>query len=193
MMADVVFRFNAAQHEYVELGTGVLFPHITGLLHAGGLVDDTWYTEESSERGTAVHRLTADFDLGALDVESCITRHRAYLLAYVAAVSILRPEILEVELPRVHPVHRYAGRPDREVRIDKRAGVLEIKTAVPASSHQVQTALQAILVADKYDLPPEMFGRWCLYLKPSGKFMLLEHDQRADYERARKLIREFCR
>lgn len=195
MTAAVPFRFNAENHEYIDLATGQLLPHITGMLQAAGLIDSTWFTEESSIRGRAVHSLTAEYDLGALeDPESLVSRHKPYLLAHVAAMRILKPEILAVEEPAVHQALRFAGRPDRLVRIDGVCGVLEIKTtAGPDHAHEVQTAMQCILVNEQLELPAAMLRRWALYLKPTGRFKLLEHTRAHDYTEAYRLIREFCR
>lgn len=193
MGAAVPFRFNAERHEYRELGTGHVFPSVTQMLERGGWVDSTWYTEESRDRGTAVHKLSAAYDLGALDVAGCVSPFRGYLLAHVAAMAILRPEVLAVEEAAVHPVLRFAGTPDRVVRL-QRLGVLEIKTTQGQEpSHAIQTALQSILVSEQYALPAELFERSCLYLTPAGKWKLRPHEDRQDFAEARKLIRRFCR
>jgi hypothetical protein len=188
----VTFRFNATAHEYIDLATGALLPHITGMLQQTGWIDDRWFTEESSLRGQAIHKLTADYDLGALHVASCVSRHRPYLLAHVAAMQIMRPEILAVEEPAVHPILRFGGRPDRVLRAYGLTGVLEVKSGVAARSHAIQTALQAILVSADLNLPPELLARWCLYLKQNGRFKLEEHTQRGDFDEAWRLIRECC-
>lgn len=190
--APVPFRFDALAHEYIDMATRRVFPHITGMLMRTGWIDDTWFTEESSARGTAVHRLTADYDLGALDVASCVSRHRGYLLGHVRAMEILRPEIVDVEVPIVHPVYRFGGRPDRIVIVDGRRGVLEVKSALPAKSHAIQTALQAVLASTDAHLPPELLMRLCLYLRPNGKFSLIEHTNRGDFDQAWKIIHECC-
>lgn len=189
-MSTIAFRFNARDHEYIDLETKRVLPHITGMLEKAGLIDSTWFTEESSIRGTAVHQLTADYDLGALDVETCVSRHRGYLLGHVKAMKILQPEILAVEEPEVHPVYRFGGRPDRVVKIYGILSVLEIKSAEPAKSHAIQTALQAILVAAKYDLTPAALGRYALYLKRDGKFSLEQHKDPHDIDRGYGVIRE---
>jgi hypothetical protein len=186
------FRFDAQHHDYIDLETGDVMPHITGMLERAGLIDDTWYTEESSARGTAVHKLTADYDLGALDVATCVSRYRGYLLGHVTAMQILQPEILSVEEPIVHPVHRFGGRPDRDVIIRRLRGVLEIKSGGEEKSHQIQTALQAELVALEAGIPPEGLQRTCLYLKDKGKFKVVEHKDRRDFDEARRVIRLCC-
>lgn len=186
------FRFDAGAHEYVELDTGAVLPHITGMLEAAGVVDSTWFTEESCVRGTAVHQLTADYDLGALDLPSCVTPYRGYLLSHVAAMGIIRPEIVAVEEPRVHERYRFGGRPDRAVIAYELKSVLEGKSGPPAKSHGIQTALQAILEAERWSLPPEHVGRFCLYWQPNGRFKLEEHTRRQDFDEAYRIIRKYA-
>lgn len=189
----VAFRFDAAEHEYIDTLTGQVLPHITGLLQQSGLIDDTWYTEESCERGQMVHRLTADYDLGALNPTTCVSRYRGYLMAYVGAKGLLRPEILAVEEPMVHPVFRFGGRPDRIVRIDGARGVLEIKSGAKERVHGVQTALQAILDAEDAHLPERALVRYGVYVKPTGRFQVEEFTDKRDFDQAHDLIRRFCR
>ena len=93
---ELKWRFEAWEHRYIDAVTGEEYPHITELLERTGWVDDTWFTEESCERGTQAHRLTADYDLGALDVASCVSAYREYLLSHVAAVALMQPEFLAV-------------------------------------------------------------------------------------------------
>lgn len=188
-VTSAIFRFDQRQHRYLDPVNGKEFPHITGMLERAGWIDDRWYTEESSARGHAVHRLTADYDLGAIDVATVVDGRRGYLLGHAKAMAILRPEILAVEEPFVHPELRFGGRPDRELKVDQLLGVLEHKSGGEEESHQIQTALQAILVAPKYGIPPEMIARWALYLKDNGKFRLIEHRRRSDFDEARRIIR----
>lgn len=193
-MTSLAFRFEPNGHVYTALDTGEIIPSITQMLGQAGVVDDTFYTEESSRRGTEVHALTSDFDLGALDPDACLSRYRGYLLAHVQAMKILRPEFVAIEEPAVHPVYRFGGRPDRVITLRGLKGVLEIKTtAHPEPSHALQTALQAILVAQDAELPPHMLQRLCLYLKPNGKFRLEEHTRRQDFTEAERVIKRCCR
>lgn len=194
---SVRFRFDAATHTYIDGATGEELPYISQMLDKAGLVDDLWMTVESRERGTCVHKLTADYDLGAMDVESCVSIHRGYLLGHAAAMAVLKPEILKVEVPMVHSVYRFGGRPDRIVRLFGVRGTLEIKSAVEAKSHRIQTALQAILDAEDAGMAPEDIGRWVLYLKPDGKYKLRDHNRDAyekarDFNEARRIIRMCC-
>jgi hypothetical protein len=182
------FRYDADYHEYI-VGTGEVLPHITGMLERTGWVDDTWMTEESSERGQAVHDLTKTYDLGALHLATCASRHRGYLLAHVAASRALRPAWTAIEEPHVHYGYRFGGRPDRVGKALQQQTVLEVKTAAPSRAHQIQTALQAILVSDLYPLPPEHWLRLTLYLKATGRFKLEQHNHRADFDEAYRIIK----
>lgn len=191
MPSVIEFRFDAAAHEYT-LANGRPLPHITGMLKRAGLIDDRWFTEESSERGRLVHSLTADYDLGALEPEGCVSRHRGYLLAHAAAMKILRPDVLEVEVPRVHPAFLFGGRIDRVFRIARQLTIYEIKSGVFEKSHQIQTALQAILASAEYALPPEAWTRMCAYYTSKGRFKIEQHDKRADFDEAYRVIRKCC-
>ena len=187
-MPRLAFRFDALNHEYVDIDTGLVFPHITGMLEATGWIDDTWYTEESSTRGTAVHRLTADYDLGALRVDACESKYRPWLLAYVKATTMIQAKVLTVEEPIVHSKWKFGGRPDRKVRLLRAIGTFEIKTGQPEKSHQIQTALQAILIAEEERLAPEAVQRHALYIEENGKFKLKPHVDRRDFDEAFSVI-----
>lgn len=192
-MSSLQFRFDRDIHAYFDLTTGDVFPHITGMLEAAGWIDDRWYTEESCERGQAVHDLTAEFDLGVLEVASCESPYRGYVLGHVEAMRIIRPTFSKVEEPIVHPVFRFGGRPDRAAsRFYGLKAVVEIKTGQAEKAHQIQTALQAILEADDFHLPAERVARFALYLQPNGRFKLVEHPNRADFDEARRIIRRYA-
>lgn len=187
------FRFDANRHEYIDTERGEVLPHITGMLEATGWIDDRWYTEESRERGSAVHRLTADFDLGALDPSRCNSTYRPYLLGHVKAMSIAMPFWLHVEEPMVSAAEGFGGRPDRVGTLYGAQAILEVKTGGVEDAHEIQTALQAILVAPELRLPAESIQRYALYLKPDGKFRLEWHKRPANFVEAWKIIRETCR
>ena len=86
------------------------------MLKAAGEIDDRWFTQQSRDRGTAVHHDVADISLGAIKAVDVPERLRGYAAAYEAVLVKERPEILTVEEPRVHPVYRYGGRPDLTLR-----------------------------------------------------------------------------
>lgn len=190
-LQPVRFHFDHVEHVYTV--DDQVKPHITGMLLKVGIIDDTWFTEESCDRGTAVHELTASYDLGALDPRTLVSNFRGYLLAHVKAMQMLRPTHLAIEEPEMHPRYLFGGRPDRVSRIHNVLTVYEVKSGAKEKSHQVQTALQAILVAWRYGLEPRMVQRMAGYYKNSGKFDLELHRDHNDYDRALRVIKECCR
>ena len=198
-MSDApLFRFDKDEHEYIHLASGRVLPHITGMLTRMGLVDDRWFTDESRDRGHAVHALTAHYDLGAIEDARHLTRsvyapYSGWLQAHVKARSMIQPlNMLAVEEPEVHPHYLYGGRPDRLVLIYGLKAVLELKSGPPEKAHLIQTALQAILIAPTVQLPPERVARFCLYLKSNGKFVLEQHTNQGDFLEAQRVIRACC-
>lgn len=189
-MTPVVFRFDAAEHVYTVDGAPV--PHITGMLERTGWIDDRWYTEESCDRGQAVHELTAACDLGALTVSTCESPYRGWLLAHQAAMILLRPTFLAIEEPDVHPHHRFGGRPDRVLELRQAKTILEIKTGGIEKAHAVQTALQAILVAGRGGLHAEAYQRYAIYYRPNGRYRLEPHDKPQDFDEAYRIIQVCC-
>jgi hypothetical protein len=190
-VAEVRFRFDALNHEYIDTDTGVVLPHITGMLEQTGWIDNRWYTPESCERGHYVHRLTADYDLGALtDVKGCTSAYKGWLLAHVKVMSMVRPQIIAVEEADVHPKFRYGGRPDRLEIVYGVKSVVEVKSGLKEKSHGIQLALQAMLAERRFGIPARAIGRYCLYLKGTGRGQLYEHKDKGDYAKARKVIRE---
>jgi hypothetical protein len=192
MTGSAIFRFDAVNHEYINPATGALYPHITGMLQQTGWIDDTWYTEESSARGRAVHRLTADYDLGALDVETCVSRYRPYLLGHVKMMQMMPATWFSIEEPLVHPRLHFGGRPDRIGLFAGLTSVVEVKSGGPEKAHAIQTALQALLAELTTRVPADAIGRFAEYLKPNGRAYIERFERRADFDEARKIIRACC-
>lgn len=186
----VAFRFDHEQHVYYVNERQV--PNITSMLQKTGHVDPTYYTEAARERGRAVHRLTADYDLADLSLATLRSPFRGYVLAHAAAVKALKPIQVEVEEPDVHPVYRFGGRPDRIWKVFGVLTVVDEKTGGPEEWHGVQLALQAILKAWRYGLKPEALQRWNIYLADSGRFKRKTRDDRRDFDEAYRILKECC-
>lgn len=197
---NLLFRFDREHHQYIDLATGELLPHITEMLERTGWINDDWYTEESSARGTAVHALATRYllegwDTPMLNVAIGNTREElaGYFRSFIKAMQVLRPEILAVEEPMVHPHYRYGGRPDLVAKLTRAIAVIETKTGAPEKSHQIQTALQAILVAPRFQVQPSMILRYGLYTAADGKMAkLIPHTDKRDHDEARRVIRKAC-
>lgn len=191
-LKELPFHFDPADHRYTTLD-GQVLPSITQMLDKTGWIDDRWYTEESSVRGTAVHDLTASYDMGALDPSTLESRYKGYVLAYVALSHVLRPEWEEIETMDAHPQLHFAGRPDRKGKVFKVRTVADLKTGAKEKSHQIQTALQAILVSWRSSLPPHAWQRLNLYIKASGRYSVEHHRDRRDLDEAYRIIKVCCR
>jgi hypothetical protein len=192
-MVTAPFTFDAEGHVYADFKGRV--PSITQLLNQAGEIDDTWFTEESSERGRHVHQLTAEYDLGGIDdddVREMVSGYKNYLIAHVCIVKATRPTWLHVETPAVHPTLRFGGRCDRLAKVYRAAAVWEVKSGVFQKSHPLQTALQAILSAPTFKLPPERIVRYCCYLGENGRPKLEEHRNRRDFAKAREIIKRYA-
>lgn len=187
------FSFDNNRHEYIDVDAGEILPHITGMLKRTGWSDDRFYTDASRDRGTAVHRLTADYDLGSIENLADLTsNYKGWLLAHVKMSSIIRPTWTSIEEARVHHRYRYGGRPDRVGFIYGALAVPDVKSGPAERGHQIQTALQAILVAPETNLPPEAIQRYGWYLKGNGKYKLEHFVDRRDFDEAYRIIRECC-
>lgn len=191
-MIAPAFRFEPVDHSYYLDDHKI--PSITQLIERGGLLGPgaDYYTESSRDRGHEVHRLCADYDLGALDLPRLESPHRGYVLAYIAASQALKPSWTEIEEADAHPKYRFAGRIDRAGVVLGRQTVAELKSAAKAKHHQIQTALQAILKSARHGLPAESWQRLVIYLKNTGKYSVEIHEDLRDFAEAYRLIREFC-
>lgn len=181
--------FDADGHRYA-VTTGRIVS-ITQMLVQAGLVDTTWFTEEGKRRGTGVHDVTAAYDLQALDLETCHSEWRAYLLQHVKLTQIVQPEWSHIEVPFVHDQYLYGGRPDRVGRMYRAQAVVEVKSGPPDTVHGIQLALQAYLVAPTLGLPPTTIQRYGWYLTPT-RFKLEHYCNPNDFIRARGVIRNVC-
>ena len=76
-MSSKDLTFDEEKHEYRL--DGRILPSVTGILREMGFIDDTYFTEDSAARGTAVHRATELYDLGTLDEDSLDPRLVDYL------------------------------------------------------------------------------------------------------------------
>lgn len=178
-MKSAPFRFDDKTHRYTT-PEGAELLHITGLLTAAGYIDDAWYTEASCERGRIVHELTAEYDMGAIELQTCQSPHRGYLLAYAKAMTMIPHEWKYIEVPIAHPSGGWAGTPDRAGKIFHSNGVLDIKSGDEAKSHPIQTALQAVLLEEEMNLKAERQYRAALYVRANGRFYLREYTRNTE-------------
>lgn len=182
-------RFEANEHAYFL--DDVQIPSITQMLKATGWVDDRFYTTAARDRGTRVHALAMSYDLGTLNLAH-VERDRGYVLAYTEAMRAIPHAWDAIEEPAVHEGYPFAGTPDRAGTMFAARGILDLKTGGPEPSHAVQTALQAILLSADGGLPAWRYQRAGLYLKPSGRYTLIRHPDRRDFDNAFAVLATCC-
>lgn len=197
--------FDALSHRYVDVASGRVVPHVTQLLaEVGWDPQSRWYTAAGRERGTTVHQLTSDYDLGLIpDMAALVSPYRGWLDAYVGAMRVMRPAWVLVEEMLYSERYGFAGRLDRAGHIAGQRAILEIKTcprppapARPiwsladrdATSHQIQTALQAILLAERDRVAPEAIARYVVYVTEQGRYKVRLHDDVRDLHEAYRIV-----
>ena len=180
--------YDDATHVYRERETGRVLPHVTELLERAGWKGSIWYTEEGRVRGRAVHRMTADYDLGALDPTRLRSKYKPYVLAHVAAMAVIRPEWSHVETIMARLDLGFAGRPDRVGLVWGAIAVVDEKTGAKEKSHGIQTALQAILAEPETHLLAESVKRYGLYVTGKGRWNLEPFEDGADVREARRIV-----
>lgn len=183
------FAFDAGRHEYTNVTTGEVVPHITGMLN----IDARWFTEASRVRGSAVHKLTYDLDMGLLEGTHNAGIYNGWFQAYVDAVRIIKPQWSWVETPYVHPVYQFGGTLDRAgAWAMRRFGIVDLKTGDGEDWHSLQTALQAHLIEPIVKIRARDIPRYSLYLRETGRWKLEAHPRKADIDDARDIIRTHC-
>lgn len=162
------------------------------MLEETGYTDSTWMNDEGKRRGSAVHDMTKDYDLGALEPHEVQSPYKGYLLAYVKACEILRPTWHDIEVAVRHTSQRCACRTDRRGEVDGLLTIGEIKSGQPCEADQIQTALQAIMMASHGGLPAEYYRRIVIYVRANGKFKVDDLVDKSDFRKAHQVIADTC-
>jgi hypothetical protein len=155
-------------------------------LAAVGLLDDRWFTEEASLRGTYAHQaiewaLKGELDEAALDPALC-----GYVDAALRYLKDAGAEVLLVEQPLSDALYRVAGTPDAVVRSNGSVKVIDWKTGGPAPWHRWQLAIYWHLVgAEKLAPVIETVG---VYLSNDGTYTTKPFRPRDDWKIAQAAI-----
>lgn len=156
---------------------GVHTPSVTHVIRAAGAIDTRWSNQEALDRGTAVHAATAMLDNGLTIKDGTLDPTVApYVRGWLKFKLASRVKILAVEKSVTHKVHGYIGTLDRLVILNKKRGVIDLKTGVPAPWHAIQLAAYAAAVNSRIPLK-----RFSVYLNKKGGFRLVEHTEKTDW------------
>ena len=162
---------NVATHEYTAPG-GRKLPGVTAILERASLIDAQWFTEESRQRGTAIHLLTEYRDRGILDSDQP-SWLKPYLQAYERFLREVKPQMLAIEERVSNEAYGFAGTLDRRLALNGVESILDIKSGVPQSWHPIQVSAYALC----FDRPLRRFG---LHLRDNGRYTLVEYTDRRD-------------
>jgi hypothetical protein len=168
-----MISFNEKTHEYEC--EGKVYPSVTQILQDCGLIDISWYTEESAMRGTYVHECLKLMDenvpLVMLDTGPDI---KGYIDAYLHFKHDTDYKVLQIEKPYIDKNLRLAGTPDRICTINGTDCILDIKTGQKQEWHGLQLRGYKLLVGEG------SFLLRAIYLNINGKYRL-ESYKDSDY------------
>ena len=156
-------QFIADQHEYRDGADSVR--SVTQILTLAGYIDARWYTEESRDRGSAVHTLCERYALGErFDGLGRELASLEYVNAFAAWMDDTGAYAIATEciIDGIVNGHRYAGKYDLLAEVKGKRLLTDIKTGAKAKWHHIQIAAYALAAnPDKCSV---------LYLKPDGKY-----------------------
>jgi hypothetical protein len=185
-------EFDPATHTYRRHGQRLI--SVTQALKAGGLIDDSFYTEEARLRGQHVHEAAHFFDDDDLDMGSVRPEIRGYLDAYISFRNQTGFYPILSEQRLFHSAG-FAGTLDRVGWLNDRLIHLDLKTGSLPDWAGPQTAGYDLALNERIDtgdipLPARPEARFALQLSEDGKFKLWPlqgHDDVAVFLAALKL------
>jgi len=174
-----MLTFDPIKHEY-KWNDEVVYS-CTQYLNMAGLVDARWFTEESRNRGTAVHVATELLDKGRLDESTLHPLIKPYVEAYKLFLveSGFKCDLIEHRV--FYAPMRVAGTLDRTGSFNKKKVLIDIKTGTPSAWAKLQTAFYE-------DCLPERHERYVLQLKATGKYKLHKYSNRSDIKIFQSLV-----
>lgn len=167
-------QFDPIAHEYRHAGKVVR--SVTQVLKGAGLVDDRWYTEESSDSGTGAHAAIEAWIKFGDDESGPI--YAPYLKAYQRFLAETGFIVTDSERRLYSAVWGYAGTADLFGFLNDRFACLDIKTGAPLRVHGVQLAAYA----DAYAEETQTFcdTRGGLYLSSDGTYKIRNYEDPND-------------
>lgn len=177
--------FNEEAHEYYLDGVKVPWT-VTEVMKVAGLIDEEYFTEESRQRGTAVHLATKYLDEGRLDW-GCKAmkdpRVRPYVDAYQAFLDETGFVVTSIEQMIHDELWGVAGRYDRTGTMPRHPlpYLAEIKTGQYADWWDLQLAAYEAKLAKRH-------LRMAVQLMPNGRYKLHHFKDPNDIKVFRALI-----
>ncbi len=166
LFPDDVIQFDPKTHTY-RVG-GKVYPGVTDIIKAAGLIDSTWFNREATDRGTLVHSATALYDQGRLNMNGVRDDVLPYLDGWIKFREESKCKILEIETRLYSETLGYAGTIDRIIKLHGRWAILDLKACAPQAWHGMQLAAYRSLV------PGAGYKTFILHLRNTGTFKLVE-------------------
>jgi len=169
-----MIEFDEEKHEYKV--DGVKYPSVTDILEhltaPGYGKVDKWVLEAAKERGTYIHEVTQDIDLG-LPPEEIDDGYIGYIEAYMKFLADYEPQWDTIEEQFFCAEYGYCGTIDRTGEIDGFKCVLDIKTtASPTTDQKIAVCCQTVAYA--IGIGAREADRYALYLHKDGTYELLD-------------------
>lgn len=163
--------------DHVYTVDGKVYPGVTTII--GDVYGRYPYPEGAAERGHHVHLATQLFDENDLDETTLDPVVAGYLEGYKLFITEMDFNVLDNEVIVYNQLYGYCGKYDkRGVFRDKpnRKALIDVKTGQKEWWHPLQSIAYAICLEDgPYD-------RYALYLTHDGKYKLVPHTRRADFQ-----------
>src|SRR3989304_3846736 len=170
-------EYNDEKHEYRI--DGQIVGNVTSILQAAGLYDDSFFTEESRNRGKYVHKACLYYLQSDLDEDTIPDEYRGYIEAFkrFMSESDCKPHLERCEIPLFSETLRYGGTPDMPCVLNGKESLVDITTGIFTPAHSIQTAAYKNLLNHTDFIVSK---RYSLHLEKTGSYKLHEHMDRAD-------------
>lgn len=157
---------------------GRLVPRVSEILVGGGIVDPTFFTEESRIRGTAVHQAVFLDIFGDLHFASLHDVVKPYIGAWLKFKRevMFRPILPLCEKRQYHPIYDYVGRPDILCWVNGRPAIIDIKSGGAGAAKYQLAAYREFPAVVSY--VPDRFS---LQLMRDGRYSLNRYDDPRDW------------
>lgn len=166
--------FYPDDHRYELNGNAI--PSVTQVIHDVGMMPGIeWASQESRERGTAVHDVIRFLEEGGVEPESVDERIEGYVAAYEAFKTDWEWECLAHEVPFASPIWNYGGKFDQiGTEPSGKTWLIDFKTGPSSPWHAIQVCggyLPLIVEAvQRNDLPLDQLPSDCrtIHLRADG-------------------------
>lgn len=185
--------FDAELHQYRKGGPeGPILDSITQTLGYAGLVDTTYFTPGSAQRGTDIHELCEDYDHGLLTDEA-IKAHEygKYIKAWEKFTSEMDAKWSKIEWKVADYNINVAGTIDRVGTVVmggvRRRVIVDIKSGSKRPSHGVQLAAyhglvtRALVLSGENAKSATSIRRAAVYITKAGNYKFVEFTDLKDH------------